>query len=130
MVYEFHDAKEAVKTLCDSFEKDCPGDLVEVVETYHHRSMATPRKVRVEALRPVLNDMCKNFPRAFIRYDAEDVNGEIGLIWCHCTDKERANCGQVGHCEGAPESPRVTIILEEHAGRPVLVGSHRPPAQG
>ncbi len=127
MIHEFDRSADAVNAVCGTLEAHCPEDVVEVVETFHHQSMAVPRKVDVRDLRTVLNDLCGSFPRAFVQYNEEDVNGEIGMLWCHCNADERNNCGQRGHCEGAPNSPRVTIILDKHNGQEVWMGMRKPP---
>ncbi|GJM27190.1 MAG: hypothetical protein DHS20C16_36050 [Phycisphaerae bacterium] len=127
MIREFDDGAGAVNALCGTLEAHCPDDVVEVLETYRHQSAATPRKVDVNSLRTVLNDLCGSFPRAFVQYNEQDVNGEIAMIWCHCNANERNNCGELGRCEGAPNSPRVTIILDTHEGHPVWIGLRRPP---
>jgi len=127
MIHEFEHSADAVNAVCGTLEAHCPSDVVEVVETYHQASMAQPRKVEVGSLRAVLNDLCGSFPRAFVQYNEQDVNGEIGMIWCHCSPDERDNCVHRGECEGAPNSPRVTIILDKHNGQAVWMGMRRPP---
>ena len=128
MIHEFDNSSDAVNAVCGTLETHCPDDVVEVVETYQHRSIASPRKVDVRSLRPVLTELCGSFPRAFVQFNEHDVNGEIGMIWCHCTPEERSNCGQYGRCQGAPDSPRVTIILDKHEGHPVWIGLRNPPS--
>lgn len=127
MVREFDRSADAVDAVCGTLEAHCPNDVVEVVETFRQHAAATPRKVEVGALRAVLTELCEPFPRAFVRLNERDANGEIGMIWCHCTPEERTNCGEKGRCEGAPDSPRVTIILDMHEGHPVWVGLRKPP---
>ncbi len=128
MIHEFDRSADAVNAVCGTLEAHCPDDVVEVLETYHRRAAASPRKVEVRALRTVLNDLCGSFPRAFVQYNEQDVNGEIGMIWCHCSPEERNNCAERGHCQGAPNSPRVTIVLDKHNGHAVWMGMRKPPS--
>lgn len=128
VLHKFDRSADAIDAVCGTLEAHCPDDVVEVLETYHHQSMAIPRKVNVGLLRTVLSDLCGSFPRAFVKYDEPNTNGEIGMIWCHCTPEERNDCGEKGRCEGAPDSPRITIILDKHDGHPVWVGLRKPPA--
>lgn len=125
---QFANAREVVDAICTRLEAVRAMDTVEVIKTYHGRALVQSQKMAVCDLRQTLLKLCREFPGAVVRYKEDDPNAQILSIWCQCENDVCEGCPERDRCKRAPDSPRVTVILDEHEGQQVLIGRKLAPA--
>jgi len=127
MIHEFQElaaATDAIRDLIQQADGDC---LVEVMMTHSGQCLHRPQSVSIEALKPILNNWLRDFPRSLVRYTVDSRHVLSASIWCHCTKPERRRCPIGKTCPGAPNSPKATIIVTSIKGEETLLGSWKSP---
>jgi len=127
MIYEFQELSAVTNAVREIIQKVDADSKVEVMMTNGSHCLHPPQTVPVGDLKPLLDYWLQGYSRSLVRYTIEHDHFVSVTIWCHCTQSERRRCPIGKTCPGAPESPKVTIVLTSVAGENVLIGSQLLP---
>ena len=109
----FDDVSRAVSYVASGVRSDFPGRTFEV--TVERRGSTMCYTCTPLELTRVLLDACRRFPLASVHYNAEQAEGPIAEIHCHCRGEKAPSCCRYSH-------PRSQVILSV-VPEPVLSGS-------
>ena len=73
---------------------------------------ATHRSVEgdVKSVLPFIEQFCRRFPMAHVRYNRDDPGGRIACIACYCDHTSHKACSH--RCTGKDDRPRVTVSVK------------------